>query len=147
MNAKVRWIIDLSSIYINEGVTSGKIPTQALANPLVIGSASRHRSWGTWRRKNLMKVCLICRSVMSMSLAVKKASARSEVMCDEHGVTIMTLKCSFLFEEPERRILRGYCRVISLGMHIHIYILGQGPNPRKLTSPRTGEHFPKNPCW
>ena len=84
---------------------------------------------------------------MSMSLAVKKASARSEVMCDEHGVTIMTLKCSFLFEEPERRILRGYCRVISLGMHIHIYILGQGPNPRKLTSPRTGEHFPKNPCW
>ena len=103
-------MIDLSSIYIKERVTSGKIPVQALANPSAIGSALRCRLWGTWSRKNLIKVHLVCRSVKSISWAVKKASAQLEVMCDEQGVTIMTSKSSFLFEEPERRISRGYCR-------------------------------------
>ena len=57
-----------------------------------------------------MKACLVCRSVRSVSWAVKQASTQSEVMYDEHGVTIVTSKSSFLLEELERRISRGYCR-------------------------------------
>jgi len=103
-------MIDLSNIYIKMGVTSGKIPAWVLANSLVVGSASRRRSGGIWSRKNLMKVHLVCQSVRSVSWAVKKTSAHLKVMCDEHEVTIMTLISSFLFEEPKRRNLRGYCR-------------------------------------
>ena len=48
-------------------------------------------------------------------------------MCNEHGVTIMTSKSSFLSEEPERRISRGYCRGYrprNAYIYIYIYIKG-----------------------
>ena len=45
-----------------------------------------------------------------MSWADKKASLQSEVIYDEHRVSIVTSKSSFLLEELERRISRGYCR-------------------------------------
>jgi len=103
-------MIDLNNIYIKEGVTNGKIPARILANSLAIGSASHRRSWGTWSHKNLIKAHLVCRSVRTMYWTVKKIFAHLKVMCDEHGVTIMTSKSSFLFEELERRISKGYCR-------------------------------------
>ena len=91
-------------------VTSGKTPARVLAKSLTVGFASRHRMWGTGSCKNLMKMRLICRSVKSVSWATKKASAQVELMHDEHGVTIVTSKSSFLFEKLERRISMGYCR-------------------------------------
>ena len=42
-----------------------------------------------------------------------------------YEVTIVTLKSSFLPEEPERRILRGYCRGVrpsNIYLYIYIYI-------------------------
>jgi len=45
-----------------------------------------------------------------MPWAVKKVPTQSEVMCNGHGVIIVTSKSSFLLEELERRISRGYCR-------------------------------------
>ena len=40
-----------------------------------------------------------------------------------YEVTIVTLKSSFLLEEPERRILRGYCRgVRPSNIYLYIYI-------------------------
>ena len=41
MNAKVRWVIDLSGIYSKEKVTSKKIPAQVPAKSSIVGSASR----------------------------------------------------------------------------------------------------------
>ena len=38
-------------------------------------------------------------------------------MGDEHRLTRVTSKSSFLAEDPERRISRGYCRGIRLGAH------------------------------
>ena len=40
-------------------------------------------------------------------------------MCDEHGLARVTSKSSFLAEELERRILKGYCGV--LGQELIIY--------------------------
>ena len=110
MIAKVRGMIDSSSIYIEKKITSGKIPGRILAKFPAIGSASRCRMWGTWSSKNLMKARLGCQSVISVPWAVKKAFAQSEMMCGEHGVTMGTSKSSFLLEELERIISRGYCR-------------------------------------
>ena len=44
-----------------------------------------------------------------MPWAVKKVPTQSKVMCNGHGVIIVTSKSSFLLEELERRISRGYC--------------------------------------
>jgi len=88
-----------------------------------IGSALRRRTWGTGSRKNLMRTCLECRSIRSMPWAVKKASLQSEVVYDEHKATTVTSKSTFLPEEPERRILRGYCRG-DRPKNAHLYILG-----------------------
>ena len=38
-------------------------------------------------------------------------------MCDRHGLAKVTSKSSFLAEEPERRISRGYCRGIGPRAH------------------------------
>ena len=39
------------------------------------------------------------------------------MMGDEHGLAKVTSKSSFLPEEPEKRILRGYCRGIGPEAH------------------------------
>ena len=61
-----------------------------------------------------------------MSWVVKKASAQSKVTCDEHGVTLMTSKSSFLPKKPERRIRRTIVGVIGPRVHIYIYIYRAG---------------------
>ena len=122
MNAKVRWAIDLSGIYIKEKVISGKIPTQVSAESSVVESASCCRTWGIGSHKNLMKAHLVCQSIRSVSWAAKKAFTQAEVMYDKHGLAMMTLESSFLLEEPEKRISKGYCRVLGLGAHIYVYI-------------------------
>ena len=99
----------MSCIYIKEKATSGKIPAHVPAESSTVGFASCRRTWGTGSRKNLMKACLVCRSVRSVSWAVKKASTQAEDMRDGHGLAKMTSKSSFLPEELERRISRGYC--------------------------------------
>ena len=68
MSAKVRRMIDLGSIYIKEIVTSRKILARDLAKSSAVGSASHRRTWETGSRKNLVKACLECRSILSMSL-------------------------------------------------------------------------------
>ena len=60
MNAKVRRMIDLDSIYIKKIATSWKTLAQVLAKSLAVGSASHRRTWGTGSCKNLMKMCLEC---------------------------------------------------------------------------------------
>ena len=130
MNANVRRLIDLGRIYIKGIATSGKIPTLFLPRFSVIGFASRRRTWGTGSRKNLIKACLVCQSIRRVSWAVKKVSTQAKVMCDEHRLARVMSRSSFLPEEPERRISRGYCRGIGPKSSLSTYILGLGPNMR-----------------
>ena len=146
MNAKVRWAIDLSGIYIKEKATSGKIPAHVPTKSTTIGFASRCRTWGTESYKNLMKACLVCRSVRSVSWAVKKESTQAEVMYDEHGLAGVTSKSSFLPEEPERRILRGYCWGIGPRSLLSMFILGLRPKPRIRGRSRKGKHCQGSLC-
>ena len=146
MNAKVRWVIDLSGIYSKEKVTSEKIPAQVPAKSLVVGSASRRRTWGTRSSKNLMRACLICRSVRSVSWAVKKASTQAEVMYNEHGLAKVTSKSSFLLEEPERRILKGYCRGIGPRSSLSMCTLGLRPKPKMRGRPKRSKHCLGSQC-
>ena len=90
--------------------TSGKIPAQVQTKFSVVGSASCRRTWGTWSCRNLMKARFRCWSVRSVRWAVKKALVQTEVMYDKRGVIVVISKSSFLPEEPERRISKGYCR-------------------------------------
>jgi len=54
----------IQAIFISKKkVTSGKIPARVLAKFSTIGSASHHRTWGTWSRKNLMRASVKCRNV------------------------------------------------------------------------------------
>ena len=71
----MRRMVELGSIYIKKTVTSEKIPTRVLANSSAVGSASHCISWRTLSRKNLMKARLVCRSIRSVSWAIKKASS------------------------------------------------------------------------
>ena len=123
-------MVNLKGIYIKEGVKSGKIPAWYPTNTLAIGYASRRRTWRTWSRKNLMRACLECQSTMSVPWVVKKASSQAEVGCKEHKATAVTLKSSFLPNELERRILRGYCRGIGPKNSLSMYIMGLRPKPR-----------------
>ena len=135
MNAKVRWEVDLRDIYIKEGYRSGKIPVRYLTKISAVGFVSCHRMWGTRIRKNLMKAHLEYQSTKSMPWAVKKVSSQAEVGCKEHRATTVMLKSSFLPEEPERRILRGYYRGIGPRSSLSIYIMGLR------SKPRTGRHL------
>ena len=130
MNAKVRWVFDLSDIYIKKKVTSGKIPTHVPTKPSTIGFTSHHRTWGTRSCKNLIKACFICRSVRSVSWSVKKALTQAKEMCDGHELAKVTSKSSFLPKEPERRISMGYCRGIGPRSSVSMFILGLRPKPR-----------------
>ena len=130
MNANVRRLIDLGSIYIKGIATSGKIPPLFSMRSSTVGFALYRRTWGTRSRKNLMKACHACRSVKSLSWAVKKAYTQVEVMYNAHRLTRLTLRSSFLPEEPKRGIPRGYCRDSRLRNSLSMYTLGLGPNPR-----------------
>ena len=92
-----------------------------------------------------MRTHLTCRSIRSGSWAVKKASSQLEVVCDEHRETIMTLKSSFLPNEPKRRISR-FVRVIGPRVHNYVYI-GIGAQSEDMNSLKTSKHLPKNPYW
>jgi len=126
----------LRGIYIKEGVRSGKIHAQYPTKTLAVGFASRRRTWGTRSRKNLMKARLECQSTRSVPWAVKKASSLAEVGCREQRATTVTSKSSFLPEEPERRISRGYCRGIGPRSSLFMYIMGLRPKPRTGRRPR-----------
>ena len=71
-----------------------------------------------------------------MSRAVKEAFTQAKVMFDRHKLAKVTSKSSFLAEEPERRILRGYCRDIGPRSSLSVYILGLWPNLRTRVCPR-----------
>ena len=73
-----------------------------------------------------------------MSQAVKKVFASAKVMFDRHGLAKVTSKSSILAEEPERRILRDYCRDIWPRNSLSIYILGLWPNLRTRSCPKRG---------
>jgi len=51
MNAKVRWVIDLSGIYIKEKAASRKIFAHVPVEFSTVGSISCHRTWGIGSRK------------------------------------------------------------------------------------------------
>ena len=94
------------------------------------------RTWGTGSRKNLMKARLECQTTKSMPWVVKKASPWEEVGCKEHRATTVTSKSSFLPEEPERRVLKGYCRDVGPRSSLSVYILGSWPKLRMRSCPR-----------
>ena len=146
MNAKIRRVIDLRGIYTKERVRSGKIPAWFPTKPSTVGFASHHRTYGTGSRKNLMKMHLECWSTKSMPLAIKKASSQAEVGCDGLRATTMVSKSSFLPEEPERRISRGYCRGIRFRSSLSMYILGLRPKPRTRGRPRRSKHYQVSLC-
>ena len=56
--------------------------------------------------------------------------------CDGLITTIVILKSSFLPEEPERRILRDYCRGIGPKGSLSLFILGLRSKPRIIGRPR-----------
>ena len=65
-----------------------------------------------------------------MSRAVKEAFTQAKVMFDRHKLAKVTSKSSFLAEEPERRISRGYCRDIRPRSSLFVCILGLWPDLR-----------------
>ena len=136
VNANVRRLIDLGSIYIEGIPISGKIPALFLVKPSTVGFASWHRTWGTRSCKNLMKACHTCRSIKSMSQVVKKETTQEEVMYNEHKLIGLTSKSSFLPEELEKRISRGYYRGIGLKSLLSMFILGLKPKSRIRSHPR-----------
>ena len=142
MCVKAKWMLkvkrwfDLSGIYTEERVKSGKIPARFPAKPSTIGFASRHRTWGTKSCKNLMRTCLERCNARGMSWAVKKASLQVEEGSNGHRANEETSKSSFLPEEPERRISRGYCRALGPWGSLSARILGLWPKPRTKTSPK-----------
>jgi len=121
-------VIDLNGIYIKEKATSGKILAHVPAESSTVGSASRRRMWGTRKRKNLMKACLVCWSIRSMSWVVKKASTQAEVMYDEHRIAKVTSKSSFLLEKPKRRISRTIVGVLGQRSHFLCIYWAWGPS-------------------
>ena len=81
-----------------------------------------------------------------MPQAVKKAYSIAEVGCREQRVTTVTLKSSFLPEEPEIKISRGYCKGIGPRRPSFMCVLGPKPKPRTKDHPRRGEHHQRDPC-
>ena len=80
----------------------------------------------------------------SVHWVVKKVPTQTEMMYDKSRVIIVISKSSFLPEEQERRISRGYCRndrPSSMHIYIYIYILRRGLNPRTSSSSRTGKCY------
>ena len=61
-------------------------------------------------------------------------------MCDDHELAKVTSKSSFLPDEPERRISRGYCRAIGPKSSLSMYILGLRLKPRISGCLKRGKH-------
>ena len=97
-------------IFVSEKETSGRIPTQAPIKSPAIGFISHRRMGGTWSRRNLMNARLGCQSIKSVRWVVKKVLMQTEMMYDKSRVIVVISKSSFLPEEQERRISKGYCR-------------------------------------
>ena len=88
-----------------------------------------------------MKARLVCRNVRSVRWAVKKVPTQIKMKYDKSRVIVVISKSSFLPEEQERRISRGYCRYDRPNnLYLYIYMLGQGPNPRTSSNLRMGKH-------
>ena len=68
-----------------------------------------------------MKARLGCQSVRSVCWVVKKVSVQTEMMYDKSRVIVVISKSSFLLEQQERRISRGYCRC-GRSSSIYLYI-------------------------
>lgn len=83
-----------------------------------------------------MKARLECQNIKSVSWAAKKVSSQVEVGCKEHRATTVTSKSSFLPEELERRISKGYCRGIGPKSSLSMYIMGLRPKQRTRGRPR-----------
>ena len=143
---KVKRRFDLSGIYTKERAESRKIPTRFPAKPLTVGFASCHRMWRIESRKNLMRTCLECCSVRSMSWAIKKVSLQAEERRNGHRANIETSRSSFLSEELERRISRGYCRALGPRGSLSTRILGAWPKPRTMICPRRRSLCQKRLC-
>ena len=77
-----------------------------------------------------MKAHFEYQNARSVSLAIKKTSSLAEVGCREHRATTVTSRSSFLLEEPERKIPRGYCRGIGPWSPLFRYIMDLEPRPR-----------------
>ena len=107
-----------------------KIPAPIPTGFLAVRSTSQRRTWETRSNHNLMRAHSKLRSIRSVSWAVKKVSTQAKVMCDEHGLARVMSRSSFLPEELERRISRGYCRGIGPKSSLSTYILDLGPNMR-----------------
>ena len=117
MNAEVRGEVDLKGIYIKEEVRSEKIPARYPTKTSAVRFTSRRRTWGTRSRKNLIRARLECQSVRSVG-------------CKEHRATTMASKSSFLLEDLERRILRGYYRGIRPQSPLFMYKMDLRPKPK-----------------
>ena len=77
-----------------------------------------------------MRACLECRSSRNVPWVVKKASSLAEMGRREYRATTVASKSSFLPEELERRISKGYCRGIGPESSLSISLLGLGPKLR-----------------
>ena len=77
-----------------------------------------------------MKVRLECHNIRNVPWAVKKASLLAEERAKEHRATTVTSKSSFLPEDPERRISRGYCRGLGPRGPSFGYMMGLKPKLR-----------------
>ena len=120
----------MRGIYIKGEARSGKIPARYPTKVSVVGCASCHRTWGTRGHKNLMRARLECRSTRNVPRADKKTSLLAEEGGKGHRTTVVTLKSSFLPEDTERRISRGYCWGLGLRGPSFWYIIGLKPKLR-----------------
>ena len=79
-----------------------------------------------------------------VSWAVKKASSWAKVECRKHRATTMTLKSSFLPDELEKRISRGFCRGIGPRNPLFMWVLGLRPKPRTRDLPKRVKRYQGN---
>ena len=136
----------MRGIYIKEEVRSRKIPAQYPTKISVVRFASRYITWGTRSRKNLLKVHLERLKAKNVPWAVKKTSSLVEVGCRGHRATTMTLKSSFLPDELERRISRGFCRGVGPRNPLFMWVLGLRPKPRTRDRSRRDKHYQGSSC-
>ena len=136
----------MNGIYIKDKATSKIIPTPVPAESSTLGSPTCCRTWGTGSRKNLMKVCLVCWSARSMPWAVTKVSSQAKVRCNGYRAITVTSKSSFLPEDLERRISRGYCKGIGPRSLLSMCMLGLRPKSRTRGRLRRSKHYQESLC-
>ena len=93
--------------------------------------------------KVLMTVHLIRRNARSMPWAGEKALVLiGEQYSTDHDIGLGTSKSSSPPEEPDNRILRGYCGPMDLATPTH-FISSPWPMPRRKKCPRTNKESPE----